>query len=196
MLMPLMRGTEGKQKMSKSLGNAIGIFDDPDDMYGKVMSIPDDMNKEYITYGSGAGKKEIPALIKLSESDPYELKHHIAGRIVSRYHEGVDPELLKKSFLARFKHRELPTPKELIEDGLTVQIENDMKFLPLIMVATGSVKSNGEAKRLIKGGGVSIDGTKMAVDALDIDCDTPFVLKIGKRRFFLIYHNEEQLSRL
>lgn len=196
MLMPLMRGTEGTLKMSKSLGNSIGLFDPPEEIYGKVLSIPDDLIEEYITYGSGASKKEIPALIKLAESDPYELKHHVAGRIVNRYYADADPDQLKQNFLAMFKHGEEPTHKDMLESGSEVHIHPDVNFLPRIMVIAGAASSNSEAMRLIKGNGVSINGEKVPFGDLEVSEKTPYTLKVGKRRFYLIYNHKDQLSRL
>ncbi len=194
MLMPLLKGTGGNDKMSKSLGNAIGLFDEPDDMYGQIMSIGDDLLDEYYRMASGMLVNDVVEALK--QDDPYKLKHELAGMVVKRYHENQNAEQLKQNFLARFKHRTLPTPKELVNDGLGVMIDEEMKFLPEIMVTAGAVKSNGEAKRLIKGGGVSINGDKIAAGKFDLEQDTPFVLKVGKLRLYLIYHHEEQLSHL
>ncbi|MBT3232934.1 MAG: tyrosine--tRNA ligase [Calditrichaeota bacterium] len=193
-LMPLMRGTDGNEKMSKSLGNTIGLIDEPGDMYGKIMSISDDLLKEYYTFASGSGATEIEAA--LSSDDPYKIKHDLAKIIVSRYHTGVDGDALENEFLSRFRDKGLPTIEELVESGNIVKAENDVEWLPRLISSAGAAKSNGEANRLIKSGAVSINGEKITgKDSLDVKIEKPLIIKVGKRRFFLVYTSEEQLRQ-
>jgi tyrosyl-tRNA synthetase len=194
-MMPLMRGTDGDQKMSKSLNNDIGISDEANNMYGKIMSISDALIAEYFTYGSGLDQAQIEQIT--AELEPYPLKHLLAKIITGRYWSSDETEAAAEIFSARFKDKKWPTPKELIEPGLSVQIDQDTEYLPRIIVAAKAAKSNGEAMRLLKSGAVSVDEKKVTdLKNLDIKLDKPFVLKVGKRRFFLIYRNEEQLARL
>ncbi len=191
-LMPLMRGIDGNEKMSKSLGNTIGFIDEPDDMYGKVMSISDDLLTEYYKYGSGLTTAEIEKV--LASEDSYRIKHSLAKIIVNRYHRGIDGDALEKHFLARFRDKGLPSIEELVENGNVVKSENDVEWLPRLISSAGAAKSNGEANRLIKSGAVSIDGEKISgKDNLDIEIEKPIIIKVGKRRFFLVYKDEEQL---
>jgi len=194
-LMPLMRGTDGDQKMSKSLNNAIGISDEASDMYGKLMSISDELIAEYFTYGSGLNQDQIEQIS--SELEPYPLKHHLAKLITTRYWSSVEADGAGNDFRSRFKDKKWPSPSELIETGLSVQIDQDTEYLPRVIVAATAAKSNGEAMRLLKSGAVSIDEEKITdLTSLDINLEKPFILKVGKRRFFLIYRNEEQIARL
>lgn len=194
-LMPLMRGTDGDQKMSKSLNNAIGISDEASDMYGKILSISDDLITEYFTFGSGLSNTEIELFT--SELDPYPIKQQLAKTIVTRYWSAPEAEKAANHFRARFKDKKWPTASELFESGITVQIDLDTEYLPRIIVAGKAAKSNGEAMRLLKSGAVQINEQKITdLKDLDIEIRKPFIVKVGKRRFFLVYRHREQLERL
>lgn len=204
LLMPLLRGTDGNDKMSKSLGNAIGITDPPEEMYGKLMSIADDLLDEYYTMASGIssghkGRTDIPVRPEHRQDDPYQSKHRLANLIVERYH-GLNKALKASDhFLSRFRDHDLPSMQELIQTGAVISVGKAVEWLPRIMVMAGAAKSNGEAMRLIEAGAVAINGQKITVGAeetLDISTDAPCILKVGKRRIYLICHDEEQLSDL
>jgi len=200
-LMPLLRGTDGNDKMSKSLDNAIGIIDPPEQMYGKIMSISDEMLPEYYRMASGLDETEMNRAIGIAEieqalfsADPFKQKHDLARLITARYHDDESAANAGVQFLARFKEKSLPTPAELIESGSIVKVDSNVEWLPKIMVASGAVKSNGEAQRLIKQGAVSIDGEKLEKGAdLDIKITALFILKVGKRRFYLVYRDNNSL---
>lgn len=196
LLMPLLRGTDGNDKMSKSLGNAIGITDDPEDMYGKVMSISDDMTPEYYQLASGINHQEIKRLFE--DGDPYKLKRHLAEKIVTLYHDSQKAQDASRLFIERFSDRSWPSPHQLIADNATLKVEDGTVWLPRIIVMAGAAKSNGEAKRLIKAGAVSIDHSKITDSGsnLDISINEPMILHVGKRKFYLLYSDEEQLRRL
>lgn len=196
-LMPLLRGTDGNEKMSKSLGNAIGINDDPADMYGKVMSISDELIGEYFNFTSGFAISEINDHFKTD--DPYKLKHMLAKTIVSRYHDESAAENAASEFLGRFRDKSLPSASELIEAGSIVKAEEETQWMPRLISEAGAAKSNGEARRLINAGAVSIDGEKFREgegNNLDIKVTKPTIIKVGKRRFFLVYTDEDQLKDL
>jgi len=167
-LMPLMRGLDGNQKMSKSLGNYIGVIDEPDDMYGKVMSISDEMLAEYIHFALGARVLNGAELMGLVTTDPYKAKHTLAKQIVRLYHPDADCEKVCDNFMSRFRDHDMPTARDLIECGAVVKVEGDAEWLPKIIVLAGAAKSNGEALRLIKGGGVMIDGVKVVGEDRDV----------------------------
>ncbi|MCF7809636.1 tyrosine--tRNA ligase [bacterium] len=191
-LMPLLRGTDGNDKMSKSLDNAIGIIDPPEEMYGKIMSISDELLPEYYRMASGLDESQVDNA--LSFDDPFKLKHGLAKLVTTRYHDEASAKNAGAQFLDRFKEKNLPSHADLIESGLIVKVDCDIVWLPKIMVTAGAVKSNGEALRLIKQGAVSIDDEKIEKDAdLDIKINSPFILKVGKRRFYLVYRDEAQL---
>ncbi len=190
-LMPLLSGTDGNEKMSKSLDNAIGITDPPDDMYGKVMSITDDQLETYFQLTTSLTMNEVKD--RFPCDDPCALKHELAKHIVNRYHSIEAAEEASVTFFARFRDKDLPSHKELIQSGQAFIVEDG--FLPRIMVTSGSASSGSEARRLIDAGAVSIDGEKFIGSYEIEDISEPHRIKVGKRRFFLIYHEEEQLKK-
>jgi len=182
--MPLLRGLDGNQKMSKSLGNYIGITDEPEDMYGKVMSISDEMLEEY--YLMASGLKEDEAKLK-SKGDPYAAKHELGRLIVSRYHGDLTAKAAAETFKNRFQKGEWPSAEELRAAGSVVTCDQPTEWLPRLMVAAGAASSNGEAQRLIRSGSVSIDGRKVEPsDSLDVEIKKDMVVKVGKRRYFTV----------
>ncbi len=193
-LMPLLRGTDGREKMSKSLGNCIGITDPPDEMYGKVMSISDELLEEYYNLASGLDKAEVRD--RLREDDPYRLKHELARMIVVRYHDENTSDVVSNRFLARFREKSLPTAQELLQSGDVLKYDKPTGYLPKMMVESGFAVSRSAAQRLIDAGAVYIDGVKVTGgnENLDISLDRPHIIKVGKRRFFLVYRDEAQLK--
>ncbi len=227
LFMPLLRGTDGSEKMSKSLGNTIGITDPPEEIYGKIMSIPDELLWEYTLSASGMQNEQLsgvlsdlkslgldriespdnPDALKLPKgvelnpgsrnADPYLLKQLLAKQVVTRYCGNSEvAEEVCQQFLSRFRDHEWPSFKKLLESESAVQIDQKTEWLPRIIVQAGAAKSNGEAQRLIKAGAVAIDRVKVDdnSDRWDITIDKPFVMKVGKRRFFAVYNDEEQLT--
>ncbi|HHE46728.1 MAG TPA: tyrosine--tRNA ligase [Bacteroidetes bacterium] len=191
-LMPLLCGTDGNEKMSKSLNNAIGITEAPDEMYGKVMSITDEQLETYFRLATSLSMTEIKA--RFPCDDPCLVKHELAKHIVSRYHGVEAAEEASKRFFSRFRDKDWPSPKELIQSGHAFKIEDG--FLPRIMVGSGSASSGSEARRLIDAGAVSIDGEKFTGGYEIDDIGKPHRVKVGKRRFFLIYSDQAQLKQL
>lgn len=185
-LMPLLRGTDGNDKMSKSLHNAVGIDDDPNDMFGKIMSISDELLEEYYVMG---------LFRPLPDGDPYQLKHDLALGIVERYWGSDAAEEAQNMFIARFSKQSWPTLEELCNCNNAIKIDQETEYLPRIMVTAGAANSNGEAMRLIKAGAVEIDGNKIKPDDnLDIAIQKPRIIKVGKRKFFAVYCRDEQLA--
>ncbi|MEM7248524.1 MAG: tyrosine--tRNA ligase [Acidobacteriota bacterium] len=177
---PLLVGTDGKQKMSKSYGNDIGVTLDAADMYGKVMSIPDEAMADYYRLASGLPPTEAAAACAALESGelhPREGKAKLARCVVERWHDADAAAAAEESFLSQFRDKGLPTDvPELVvpTDAATV----------LDLVAAGG-GSRSDAKRLVQGGGVSLDGEKLADWRAELstlgDLDGR-VLKLGKRR--------------
>lgn len=194
LLMPLLSGTDGNEKMSKSLDNAIGITDPPDEMYGKIMSISDEMTPEFYHLTSGLETAGVEKM--LSSADPYRLKHDLAKTVVSRYYDNKTAENAAGNFLTLFREKSLPTSKELHQSGKSFRYDQDTVYLPKTMVDSGSAASGSEARRLINADAVSIDGEKVNQDSdyWEVDLDEARVIKVGKRRFYLIYRDEEQLK--
>ncbi|MFN3820829.1 MAG: tyrosine--tRNA ligase [bacterium] len=184
-LMPLLRGTDGAEKMSKSLGNAIGITDSPQEMYGKLMSIPDLLLEEYLLLTSGWEEEEVKR--QMREKEPYELKHTLAYQVVSRFYGEEQAEKAQRSFLDLFRDHRLPTVQELKSQGLVVEMPQGKVWLPKLMVDVKVVPSTSEALRLIRSGAVEWDGVKVkAVPVAEVEVTGEHIVKVGKRRFFAV----------
>ncbi|HOP94259.1 MAG: tyrosine--tRNA ligase [Dictyoglomaceae bacterium] len=181
MLMPILEGLDGKQKMSKSLGNYIGLTEPPNQMYGKVMSIPDELIIRYFELATEVSKEEIRKIEKEMKEgilNPRDAKARLAKEIVKIYHgekAGIEAE---EEFNRIFSNKELPEKVEevLIKDTNKIWV---VKLLTL----TGAAKTNSEAKRLISQGAVEIDGVKIEDINLDIELSKPFILRVGKHFF-------------
>jgi tyrosyl-tRNA synthetase len=181
LLMPILEGTDGVQKMSKSLGNYIGITDSPREMFGKTMSIPDELMVRYFRWATDLTESEVLEIekgLKDESLHPRDVKRRLGKTIVRMYHSPAAAEEAEKEFEAIFVARDNP------DDMEEVHIGADPVWIVKVLVDTGAAKSNGEARRLIKGGGVQLDGEKVAADDAEISAETGKVLKVGKRRFY------------
>ena len=183
--MPLLEGTDGVNKMSKSLGNYIGIDESPDEMFGKLMSISDTLMWRYFDLLSFEHPDKI-ALMKRSVDEgvnPRDIKFELAKEIVSRFHGGPkaghDAML---NFIARFQQREIPA------DISEIELAGNGKglALPRLLKEAGLTASTSEAMRLIKQGGVRIDGEKAEDPALEIPIGESRIFQVGKRKFMRI----------
>jgi tyrosyl-tRNA synthetase len=178
--MPLLPGTDGKLKMSKSYGNDIGVTIAPDDMYGKVMSIPDAAMADYWRLTSGlppADAERAIADLGTGALHPRDAKMRLARTVVARWHDAESARHAEESFVAQFQKHEVPG------DAPTFDVPADVASVLDLVVATGVAGSKGEARRLIEGGGVELDGQRLgdwraACPPLD-----GRVLKLGKRRW-------------
>ena len=183
-LMPLLKGLDGNNKMSKSLGNTIGVTDEADDMYGKVMSISDEMLEEYYVLASGLD--EVEAKVE-AKSDPYAAKHRLASLITTRYHDKAAAASAAETFKARFKQKEWPTAEELRASSNTLTYDKPVEWLPRLIALAGAASSNGEAMRLIKANAVEVDEMKVDPNGdLNLDISKPRIVKVGKRRYFVV----------
>jgi len=170
---PLLEGTDGEQKMSKSLGNYIGLAEPPAEIYGKTMSIPDRLIERYVRLVSGLDPEEQAAVLAMK---PRDGKAALARQLVNRLHGEEAARRAEEDFDLKFRKHEIP---EEIEER-TVADPNE---LVAVLVETGLGSSRGDARRLIEQGGVRINGQKADVDAKLKDGD---VLQAGKRRFVRI----------
>jgi len=183
--MPILEGTDGVEKMSKSLGNYIAITDTPREMFGKVMSIPDTMITRYYQYAAMASQEEITNMsagLQDGSMHPRAAKVETAMRTVALYHGADAGKGAFEEFERIFVKKDVP---DVIDD----HIVNDLGDNPLIvdvMAHTGMVASKGEARRLIQGGGVSIDGEKVQDISETIDLSSPKIIKAGKRKFLRV----------
>ena len=182
-LLPLLVGTDGVKKMSKSYGNYIGITEPPEEMFGKVMSIPDEIMWDYWTLLTDLTEEEIEKMKKDVESGtvhPMEVKKELAMYIVSRFHGEEAAIKAKEHFERVFSKKELP--EEIPEPEITVASEGKIPLYELVY-KIGYAPSKSEARRIIKGGGVKIDGNKITDPYAEIDLTKEFVLQVGKRKF-------------
>ncbi len=183
---PLLVGTDGVKKMSKSLDNYIGIADDPDTMYGRVMSIPDNVLIDYFTLATDKPLDWIADLEKTlqhGQVHPMEVKKELARTIVGRYHDEDAARKAESQFEQVFSRRELPDdmPEYAITDELR---EKDGKvWIIKLITSAGMASSNSEAKRLVKQGAVTLDGERIDDFEAHLALKDGQVLKVGKRRF-------------
>jgi tyrosyl-tRNA synthetase len=179
--LPILEGLDGVQKMSKSLNNYIGITDAPEEMFGKVMSISDDLMWRYLELLSFRPMSEISAWRKEVDGglNPRDVKIRLAEELVGRFHSPAEAMQAHEAFVARFRKGQMPDEIEELrlsaEDG-EIPIANLLK-------GAGLVKSTSEALRMIKQGAVKIDGEKVESGGLRIGVGSKSVYQVGKRRF-------------
>ncbi|MDX1935343.1 MAG: tyrosine--tRNA ligase [Capsulimonadales bacterium] len=174
--MPLLVGLDGQKKMSKSLGNYIGIRETPLDQYSKVMSLGDDLMREYFLLCTDVPENEFSAMIA-GAGNPMEVKHRLAGEIVKIYH---GPEAAEQ---AGAEWRRIHSKGEFPADAPEVTVsENPIGIVALIRQC-GFAPSNGEARRLVEQGGVSVNGEKVADPTAQVAVTDGAEFKVGKRNF-------------
>ncbi len=183
--MPLLVGTDGVEKMSKSLGNYIAITDSPDEIYGKTLSIPDKLIYDYFILTTNVPPSilvEIKEQLESQKVNPRDLKRRLAREIVTLYHDSDAAARAEQNFDRIFVRKENP---EEIKDVFLPAAEDSLTVLQLL-VKVGAAKSNTEARRLVGQGGVTIDGAKVADPASPVVLTAPIILKVGKRKFYKI----------
>lgn len=186
--MPLLEGTDGTRKMSKSYGNYIGLTDAPADMFGKTMSIPDEMIGKYYRLASSltpAEVDEIDAALADGSANPYELKRALGRDLVTTYHSAEAAAEAEAEFDRVHKNRDLPTDMPEVSVEIAVNDEG-LVYLPAVLQAVGLVPSAGQARRDIDGGGVKLDGEAVAPKTYNVDpasLKPGTVLQVGKRHF-------------
>ncbi len=181
MTVPLLVGTDGKRKMSQSLGNYISVRDDAADMFGKVMSIPDEVMPEWFLLAAGAPRSEVESIragLASGDLHPGALKRELARRIVARYHGDDAADRAEQAFDRVFVQHEAPA--DVPEHPLPAQ---DPVWLPAALAEAGVVASNSEARRLIAQGAVRIEGEKITDERVPADRLRGRIVKVGKRRF-------------
>lgn len=181
--MPLLEGTDGVRKMSKSYGNYVGLTDAPDEMFGKVMSIPDNMIVRYYRLATQLPVAEIDIIeadLASGQGDPNQLKRRLAREIIDIYHGAGMGEGAEEAFNRVFKNREMP---EEIEE-VVVDLTGDV-YVPGLLHEVGFAGSAGEGRRLIDGGGIKIAGEPLAPKTYNVAGSVldGQVLQAGKRRF-------------
>ncbi len=179
--MPLLEGLDGVQKMSKSLGNYIGITDDAGEMFGKIMSISDDLMWRYFELLSFRPLSDINGL-KLAADEgrnPRDIKFELAQEIVARFHSEKDAEQQKVEFISRFQKGAMP---QEIED-ISLQSAAEGMGIAHLLKNANLVTSTSEAFRMIKQGAVRIDGERIDDRDCVVKCGSTHVFQVGKRKF-------------
>ena len=183
--LPLLEGTDGVEKMSKSLDNYISLTESPKDMFGKVMSIPDSMLLRYLQYAALAKDDEVKQTkvgLENSALHPRNVKVDIAKRIVDLYHNEGAGQLAFEEFERVFKNKELPD----VIDEAVIECENyEIKILDLL-VNTNLAPSKKEARRLVEQGGVYVDGITFNEPMGIINLKEKKLLKVGKRKYLYV----------
>ncbi len=184
-IMPLLEGTDGVQKMSKSLGNYIGINEPPQEIFGKVMSISDDLMWRYYELLTDVSLEEIEGMrvaAKSGQVNPRDLKVELAKRIITDFHSSAAAAAAEDEFNRLFRSKEIP------EEIQTRAVKAGVWPLPQLLVETGLSESKAEARRLIEQGGVRIGGVRQADTGIvvGIKSGEESLLQVGKRRFLRV----------
>ena len=185
--LPLLEGTDGVKKMSKSYGNYIGLTDEPSDMFGKVMSIPDELMVKYYRLASTESVSaidEIEAGLANDELHPNKVKRALARNIVAAYYDEEQANAAEEQFDLVFKKHDVPDDIAEYTPDLTPN-EEGLVYLAKIIHDAGLAQSVGEARRLIDGGGVKLNGDAVAPKVYNVEPEKlkDCVLQVGKRKF-------------
>ena len=179
--MPILEGLDGVQKMSKSLENYIGIADAPDQMFGKIMSISDDLMWRYFELLSFRPLDEIGRFRKDVESgkNPRDIKFLLAEEIISRFHSNEAAVEARQGFIAQFQKGAIP------DDIPVVELNSDQGGVAVanLLKDAGLVNSTSDGHRMVKQGAVKMDGGKITDSRVKIEAGGPYVFQVGKRRF-------------
>lgn len=183
LMMPLLVGTDGSAKMSKSYDNYIGIDEHPNDMYGKSLSIPDELIYTYFELTTDIPTSELEGLQQKAEQDPRNTKHDLAFRLVQMYHGKEAAKGAREHFETTIIQKKVP------DDAPVYELTSGEEYRLLELISElGFSPSNGETKRLIKQGGVSLNEKKItdAGHTIIASAGDEFILKVGKRKFAVL----------
>jgi tyrosyl-tRNA synthetase len=179
--MPILEGLDGVQKMSKSLNNYVGIADAPDEMFGKLMSISDELMWRYFELLSFRPMSEIEQFRRQvgEGANPRDIKFLLAEELIARFHDSASATQARENFIARFRKGAMP------DDMPEVTLEPGSEGIPIanLLKEAGLVSSTSEAFRMIKQGAVKIDGERLEDKDRRISAGTEAVFQVGKRRF-------------
>jgi tyrosyl-tRNA synthetase len=182
MIMPILRGLDGVEKMSKSLGNTIGVTDSPKDMFGKTMKIADPLMREWYTLLTSIPKTEIDALLDGKRTHPRSAKMNLARHIVTQYHDAAaadrEEQLWQKVMVEGGLRDDVPAatvPRSEFDDDGNVWLPKLLKLLALC-------SSTSEARRLISGGGVSVDQERITDPKASVTPANGMIVQVGKRK--------------
>ena len=180
--LPLLEGTDGVEKMSKTYGNEIGLLDPPEDKYGKIMSISDDMIVKYFRLAADADDQKVEAikyLLSDSKTNPRDVKRELGRAIVKLYHGADEAQAAEQHFDKVIVQKDIPDEMDEVE------LKSDQLLVDIITNA-GLTKSKGEARRLIKQNAVKLDGAVCKDINQKLHAGKESVIKVGKRRFLKV----------
>ncbi|MFP3874879.1 MAG: tyrosine--tRNA ligase [Thiohalophilus sp.] len=179
--MPILEGLDGVQKMSKSLNNYIGINEPPDEMFGKIMSISDDLMWRYFELLSFRPLDEIAQFRRdiAGGKNPRDIKFLLGEEIVARFHSAEAAKKAQENFIARFQQGAMP--EEIPEKSL--QSADGSMQISLVLKEAGLTKSTSDARRMVQQGAVKLDGERISDQALELPRGASHVIQVGKRRF-------------
>jgi len=180
--LPLLEGTDGVQKMSKSLGNYIGISEAPKEMFGKVMSISDTLMLKYYELLSVVTTEELAQIkegINSGSLHPREAKARLGRLIVSQYHGNAAGEEAEAEFNRQFRDKKIPDDIPQV----TLKCDTPSQGILKVMSGAGIVKSNSEARRMIQQNAVEVDGQKVADDHMEMSTGKEYLFHVGRRYF-------------
>ncbi len=179
--LPLLEGLDGVQKMSKSLNNYVGITEAPDEMFGKLMSISDEMMWRYFDLLSFRSNDELAAFKQqvADGANPRDIKFLLCEEIVERFHDRAAADAARETFIARFRGGAMPDdiPEKTLDTG------GEGIGIATALTQCGLTSSNSEAFRMVKQGGVRIDGEKISDRTLQLEAGFEGILQVGKRKF-------------
>ena len=185
--LPLLEGTDGVKKMSKSYGNYVGLTDEPNDMFGKIMSIPDELMVKYYRLASTVAVDDIDALeqgLSSGEIHPNRCKRDLAQNIVAAYYDEEAAQAAEEAFDRLFKKHDIPEDIPEFKADITPNDEGKVYVAKLIQEA-GLTNSVGDARRMIDQGGVKINGEALAAKEYNVEPSAleGAVIQVGKRKF-------------
>lgn len=188
---PLLEGTDGNKKMSKSLGNCIGITEPPGEMFGKAMSIPDTLMRKYFELATDLSSEQIDKLLDHGVH-PRDAKVALGKAIVSRYYDSEAAERASIEFDKIFKEHRLPEEVPEIQVPRS-ELKDGKLWIVRLLVLCRFASTNGEARRLVAQGGVNINNTVYNDPNLEVDINPGMILKVGKRRFAKVVLEQGQV---
>jgi len=198
LLMPILVGLDGVNKMSKSLGNYVGITDPPADMFGKLMSIPDEIIPDYIRLATGLSPEEaadIEGGLKTGRIHPMDAKKKMAFEVVSLYHSEELARWAQAQFETVVQNKGLPErmPRVNLNES---DLSNGRIWVVNLLVLANLAESKRDARRLIAQGGVSLDGEKVSSPDLDLEVRNGMVLKVGSKNFAQVFMEDASSSSM
>jgi tyrosyl-tRNA synthetase len=180
MTLPILEGLDGVQKMSKSLGNYIGIHEPPDEMFGKIMSVSDELMWRYFELLSFESEETIAAWRRevVEGANPRDIKFRLARELVARFHDRAKAAKAQEDFIARFQKGQLP--EDISEK--TLRTAAGTMAISTVLKEAGLTKTTSEARRMLQQGAVRLDGERITDIALELSAGASHVIQVGKRR--------------